>query len=366
MKQLFAFIHKEFLHIFRDFRTLIILFGIPAAQIMIFGYVVSTEIREAKIAVIDPSHDEITRSLIDKIDASEFFEVAQELSTTSKIDALFKEGKVKEVLVFEPEFGKNLGRDGEANISLIIDGSEPNTARLIATYTQAIITSFNQELSQFPGMKILPEVRMIYNPRLESEYMFVPGLMSLILILICALMTSVTIVREKEFGTMEVLLVSPLRPFQIVIGKVTPYIVLAFIDVLIILTMANLVFGLPVKGSLILLLFESLLYIGLSLSIGIFISTVSSTMQQAIFMSLLGLMLPTIILSGFIFPIEDMPLFYRIISLILPPRWFIHIIKAIMLKGIGFQYVWKETLILIGMMVFFLGLSAKKFRLRLE
>ncbi len=366
MKQLLSFIHKEFLHIFRDFRTLIILFGIPASQIMIFGYVVSTDIREAKIAVIDPSHDEITRRLIDKIDASEFFEVIQELPSVSKVEGLFKHGTVKEVLIFEPEFGKKLMRENEAAISLITDASEPNTARLIAFYTQAIITNFNQEFPRPTGMKILPEIRMVYNPHLESEYMFVPGLMTLILILICALMTSVTIVREKEFGSIEVLLVSPLRPIQIVIGKVTPYLSLAFIDVLIILIMANVIFGLPVKGSLALLLVESLLYIALALSLGILISTVSTTMQQAIFISFLGLMLPSIILSGFIFPIENMPKFYQIFSLILPPRWFIQIIKTIMLKGIGFRYVWKETLILIGMTTLFLGLSAKQFRLRLE
>ncbi len=366
MKQLLSFIHKEFLHIFRDFRTLIILFGIPAAQIMIFGYVVTTDIRDAKIAIIDPSHDEITRSLIDKIDASEFFEVTEELPSAAEMDDLFKHGKIKEVVIFEPDFGKKLTREGEATVSLITDASEPNTGRLVASYTQAIINSFNQDFAKQTGMIIQPEVRMVYNPRLEGEYMFVPGLMTLILILICALMTSVTIVREKEFGTMEVLLVSPLRPIQIVIGKVTPYLALAFVDVIIILIMANVIFGLPVKGSLVLLLAESLLYIALALSMGIFISTVSTTMQQAIFISYLGLMLPSIILSGFIFPIENMPKFYHILSLILPPRWFIQIIKTIMLKGIGFRYVWKETLILAGMTTFFLGLSAKKFRLRLE
>jgi ABC-2 type transport system permease protein len=366
MKQLLTFIHKEFLHIFRDFRTLIILFGIPAAQIMIFGYVVTTDIREAKVAVIDPSRDEITRKLTGKIDASGFFHVTQELSSVSEVDAVFKKGKVKEVLVFEPEFGKKLLREGEAIVSLITDASEPNTARLVATYTQAIITGFNQELARPSGMRILPEVRMVYNPRLEGEFMFVPGLMTLIMILICALMTSVTIAREKEFGTMEVLLVSPLRPIQIVLGKVAPYLALAFVDVLIILVMANVVFGLPVKGSLVLLLLESLLYIALALSMGIFISTVSSTMQQAMFISFLGLMLPSILLSGFIFPIENMPGFYRILSLAMPPRWFIVILKDIMLKGNGLEFVWKETLILLGMTIFFISLSAKKFKLRLE
>jgi ABC-2 type transport system permease protein len=207
---------------------------------------------------------------------------------------------------------------------------------------------------------------MFYNPNLKSQHMFVPGVITMILILICALMTSVTITREKEFGTMEVLLVSPLKPIQIILGKVMPYFLLSFINVLLILLLSWLVFGLSVKGSIILLLAESMLYILLSLSVGILISTVSSTMQQAIFISLVGMMLPTILLSGFIYPVENMPKPYEIVSLAMPPRYFIIIIKNIMIKGTGFLYVWKETLILLSMTVLFIGLSVKKFKVRLE
>ncbi len=196
--------------------------------------------------------------------------------------------------------------------------------------------------------------------------MFVPGVITLILILICALMTSVTITREKEFGTMEVLLVSPLRPIQIILGKVVPYFILSFINVLLILALSWLVFGLPVKGSLVLLLAESMLYILMSLSLGILISTVSKSMQQAIFISLVGLMLPTILLSGFIFPIENMPKIYDYVSSVMPPRYFIIIIKNIMIKGTGFMYIWKETLILIFMTLVFIGLSVRNFKIRLE
>jgi ABC-2 type transport system permease protein len=221
-----------------------------------------------------------------------------------------------------------------------------------------------------PGDKsnilIAPEVKMFYNPELRSHFMFVPGVVTLILILICALMTSVTITREKEFGTMEVLLVSPLRPVQIILGKVMPYFLLSFINVLLILLLSWLVFSLPVKGSLILLLAETMLYILMSLSLGILISTVSSNMQQAIFISLIGLMLPTVLLSGFIFPIENMPKVYDYISSILPPRYFIIIIKNIMIKGTGLAFIWKETLILTVMTVFFITLSVRKFKIRLE
>jgi len=216
------------------------------------------------------------------------------------------------------------------------------------------------------SIRIQPEVRMFYNPNLKSQFMFVPGVITLILILICALMTSVTITREKEFGTMEVLLVSPLRPTQIILGKVMPYFILSFINVLLILTLSWFVFGLPVKGSILLLLAESMLYILMSLTLGILISTVSKNMQQAIFISLIGLMLPTVLLSGFIFPIENMPKVYDYVSMIMPPRYFIVIIKNIMIKGTGLMYIWKETLILIVMTLVFIGLSVRKFKIRLE
>jgi len=369
MKRFIGFVKKEFLHIFRDYRTLFILFGIPVAQILIFGYAVSMDIRNAGIAVLDLSHDEITRQLSDKIISSDFFRTTGTLQNYNEIDQVFKKGKTKAVIVFEDGFGKNLVSEGKAKISIIADGSEPNTATLVTNYTMAIVKSFTTEIQGSESVingGIQPEVKMYYNPNLKSHYMFVPGVITLILILICALMTSVTITREKEFGTMEVLLVSPLRPVQIIVGKVMPYFLLSVVNILLILALSWFVFGLPVKGSIILLLAESMLYILMSLSLGILISTVSSTMQQAIFISLIGLMLPTILLSGFIFPIENMPRIYDYVSMVMPPRYFIVIIKSIMIKGTGLLYVWKETLILMIMTTVFIGLSVKKFKIRLE
>jgi ABC-2 type transport system permease protein len=369
MKRFLGFVKKEFLHIFRDYRTLFILFGIPAAQILIFGYAVSTDIKNAGVAVLDLSHDEITRKLTDKIISSGFFRRTENLLRYDDIDRVFKKGKTKAVIVFGEDFGKKLVSEGKASLSIIADGSEPNTATLVTNYTTAIVNDFTME-SAGPALvnsiRIMPEVKMFYNPNLKSHFMFVPGVITLILILICALMTSVTITREKEFGTMEVLLVSPLRPIQIILGKVMPYFFLSFINVLLILALSWFVFGLPVKGSILLLLAECMLYILMSLTLGILISTVSEKMQQAIFISLIGLMLPTILLSGFIFPIENMPKVYDYVSMILPPRYFIVIIKNIMIKGTGLIYIWKETLILIVMTLIFIGLSVKKFKIRLE
>jgi ABC-2 type transport system permease protein len=368
MKRFLGFVKKEFLHIFRDYRTLIILFGIPAAQILLFGYVVSTDIKNAGVAFLDLSKDEITQKISDKICSSGFFNRTDNLLAYNDIDKILKKGKTKAVIVFPKNFGSDLINEGKATLSIIADGSEPNTATLVTNYLTAIITDANREMTGLsPGVTsiIQPEVKMFYNPALKGHFMFVPGVITLILILICALMTSVTITREKEFGTMEVLLVSPLRPVQIILGKVMPYFILSFINVILILLLSWLVFGLPVKGSIILLLGESMLYILMSLSLGILISTVSSTMQQAIFISLVGMMLPTILLSGFIFPIENMPQIYNWISSVLPPRYFIVIIKNIMIKGTGFMYIWKETLILTVMAAVFIGLSIRNFRIRL-
>jgi ABC-2 type transport system permease protein len=368
MKRFLGFVKKEFLHIFRDYRTLFILFGIPAAQILIFGFAISTDVKNAGVAFLDLSKDETTQKLTDKIISSGFFRRTENLLAYSEIESIFRKGRTKEIVIFEKDFGKKLLGEGKATISIIADGSEPNTATLVTNYTMAIVNDFNREFSgaqeNSTGL-IQPEVKMFYNPNLQSQHMFVPGVITMILILICALMTSVTITREKEFGTMEVLLVSPLKPIQIILGKVMPYFLLSFINVVLILVLSWLVFGLSVKGSIILLLAESMLYIMLSLSVGILISIVSSSMQQAIFISLVGMMLPTILLSGFIYPIENMPKIYGYISVLLPPQYFIIIIKNIMIKGTGFLFVWKETLILLFMTLLFIGISAKKFKVRL-
>jgi ABC-2 type transport system permease protein len=368
MKRFMAFVRKEFLHIFRDYRTLIILFGIPAAQILIFGYAVRTDLTNAGIAVLDNAHDEITAGLTAKIEASEFFEIKYYLTTYDEIDPAFRKGIIKAAVIFPPDFGARLTRDGNATVSIIADGSEANNANLIVGYTTAILNDYSASLikqvtSSMPVINT--EVRMFFNPNLESHYMFVPGVITLIMILISALMTSVTIVREKEFGSMEVLLVSPLRPWQIIIGKVAPYFFLSIVDVIVILLMAWYVFGLPVQGSIALLIGECMLYILLGLSIGILVSTSVNKMENAIFISFLALMLPSLLLSGFIFPIENMPKAYDYVSWFLPPRWFVEIIRSIMIKGTGFIYIWKETLILAAMTLFFIIMSAKRFKVRL-
>jgi ABC-2 type transport system permease protein len=237
---------------------------------------------------------------------------------------------------------------------------------MLVNYATGIINNYlvSMNSAQVP-LKITPEVRMMYNGELKGVYMFVPGLMAMLLMLISALMTSLSITKEKELGTMELLLVSPMRPAQIIIGKVFPYVFLAFIDACIILVLGHLVFGMPILGSVGLLLLESFLYICMALSLGILISNITSSQQVAMMISLVALMLPTILLSGFIFPVENMPVILQVFCHAMPPKYYITIIKSIMLQGNGIEYVWKETIILAGFMFLFLALSIKKFKIRL-
>jgi ABC-2 type transport system permease protein len=368
MKQLKSFIKKEFFHILRDPRTMLILFGIPITQLLIFGTVIKNEISDVQIAIYDQSKDETTMQITNKLLSSGYFILNQNLESTDGIDAIFKKGKVKQVIVFENDFGQKLIREGNAGMQLIADATDPNLARLVTSYTAGIVNDYIKKMYpnlQMP-LKIEPEVRMYFNEEMKSAYQFVPGTMALILMLISALMTSISITREKEMGTMEILLVSPLKPLQIIIGKVLPYLILSVINGFIIVLIGHFVFGVPVTGSFILLMLETILFILMALCLGILISTAAKNQMVAMFISMIALMLPTIILSGFIFPIENMPIVLQWVSHIIPARWFISIIRGIMLKGVGISYLWKETLILIGMTVFFIAMSVKKFKIRLE
>ncbi len=368
MKRFFGFVKKEFQHIFRDVRTLVILFVLPVVMIVLFGYVVTNEVRDVKIGIWDKSRDQASTQAIQKILSSGYFILAGTLDHEEEIETIFKSGRDKGVVVFEENFEKNLQREKRASIKLITDASDANSAQLAQTYLQGVLLGYFRSMNQ--EVHIPWEVginsRMFYNEEMKGVYMFVPGLMALILMLISALMTSVTITREKEFGTMELLLASPLKPREIILGKVTPYVLLSFVNAMTIILLGILVFDVPVVGSIWLLMIECMLYIILALSLGVLISTIAKTQQMAMIMSMLGLMLPTILLSGFIFPIDNMPTILQWFSTIMPARWFIVIMKNIMLKGTGFAFIWKETIILSGMTLFFILAAVKRFNIRLE
>lgn len=368
MKRFIGFVTKEFYHIFRDKRTLFILFGMPIAQIILFGFAITNEINNVNIAILDQSKDVATQKIIAKINASKYFVVKQNISHENEIENVFKKGKVKAVLVFENHFIKNLETKKQAKVQVITDATDPNIANTVTNYVNAILQNYTQQLNRNnpTAYSIQTQTQLYYNAELKSVFNFVPGVMTIILMLVSAMMTSISITREKEMGTMEVLLVSPLKPFQVIIGKVFPYIFLSIINATIIVLLGYFVFKMPIVGSLFLLAFESILFIITALSLGILISTVTDSQQTAMMISLFGLMLPVIILSGFIFPISSMPLPMQIISNIIPAKWFIIIVKAVMLKGASVSVIWKETLILIGMTAAYILLSIKKYKIRLE
>ena len=365
---MWAFIKKEFYHIFRDYRSMVILFGMPVVMVLLFGFAITNDITNAKIGILDRSKDVVTREIIQKLISSGYFLPEVNLESNTRIESYFQQGSIKAVVVFEPDFAQKMNENKGATVQIILDASEPNTANILSNYISGIINTYMTQ--KMKDQMVLPvsiqvQSRMLYNPELKSVYMFVPGIITILLMLVSAMMTSLSIAREKEMGTMEALLVSPLNPFQIIIGKVIPYVFLSLINLIVILLMARFVFLMPFNGSLALLMAESLLFIIMSLALGILISTVSQSQQQAMLLSMFALMLPTILLSGFIFPIENMPLLLQLISHLMPSKWFIIIVKGIMLKGVGLAYFWKETLIIVAMTLFFIGLSVKKFKIRL-
>ncbi len=368
MKRFIGFIKKEFYHIFRDRRSLFILFGMPIAQILLFGFAVTNEINNVNVAVYDKANDIESQKLIQNISASNYFNVEKMIYDASEIESIFKQGQVKAVLVFESDFAKKMTKESIANIQVITDATEPNTATTIINYIGAILQKYQVGLNKTIEMpyQIKAETRMLYNPELKSVFMFVPGVMTIILMLVSAMMTSISITREKEIGTMEILLVSPIKPFQVILGKVFPYIFLSVFNAIVILLLGFFIFGMPMQGGFLLLGLESVLFIVSALALGILISTISETQQTAMMISLMGLLLPVILLSGFIFPIASMPKALQIFSNIIPATWYIIILKGIMLKGVGIAILWKETLILFAMTLFFIVVSIKKYKIRLE
>jgi ABC-2 type transport system permease protein len=367
MNQFFIFVKKEWLHIWRDRRTLFILIWMPIVQIILYGFALTNEVKNAKIAVFDQSNDVATTTIINEINASQYFKVIKNIHSYSEIGATFREGIIRMAIVFPQSFQDNLLHNNYAQIQLIADASDPNTANTLTNYATAIINDYQQSLNQNKELPytIKTNLRMLYNPGLKSAYSFVPGVMALVLMLVCAMMTSIAIVREKELGTMEVILVSPLKPFRIIIAKTIPYLAVSIFNIACILLLSVYVLNVPINGSLVLLVLESILFTITALAIGILISNSATTQQSAMFTSLLSLFLPTLLFSGFLFPIESMPWPLQVLSNIVPAKWYYIIVESVMIKGLGFWAVWKETLILVIMTLVLLGISIKNFKIRL-
>jgi ABC-2 type transport system permease protein len=366
MKQFLTFVRKEFYHVFRDSKTLLLLFGMPIAQIVLFGFALTNEIKNSSIVICDYANDIASERIIEKLAVSKSFDLQRVLMSHREIEKSFQSGKIKLAIVFPASFNNDLLHLNKAQVQIIADASDPNTANALTAYATNIIMDYQKELSgENPPYQINTEVRMIYNPELKGVTNFVPGVMALVLLLVCVLMTSVSIVKEKETGTMEILLVSPFNPILVILSKAVPYFVLSLLNLTIILILSVTLMDMPINGSITLLYLESSLLIITALSLGLLISNSTDSQQSAMLISLMGMLMPTMMFTGFMFPLENMPLPLQIISNIVPSKWYYIIVKSIMIKGLGFSSIWKETLILAGMTSFLLIVSIRKFKIRL-
>lgn len=366
MTQFGAFVLKEFYHILRDKRTMLIVLVMPVILIMLFGFALSVEVRNVNVAILAPDKNQTVYSIVDRLNSSEYFEVTRWLDNPSQIHEVMKSGEIQLVVAFGQNFSGSSLNPGGSQMQLVVDASDANMAQSYASYARGIISEFNKENGSNINNGITSSVQFLYNPQMKSAYNFVPGIMGLVMMLICAMMTSVSIVREKEMGNMEVLLVSPVRPIYIVVAKMVPYFVISCINLVTILLLSVFVLKVPVEGSLAALGLVSLLYIIANLSLGLLISTMAHQQVIALMFSGLLLMVPTIVLSGMVFPIESMPAPLRWFSAALPPRWYIAAVRKLMIQGLPIIYAWKEIVILASMALILIAASLKMLKNRLE
>ncbi|MBO7141465.1 MAG: ABC transporter permease [Prevotella sp.] len=354
MKQFISFVIKEAKHILRDKRTMLILFGMPVVLMLLFGFAITNDVRNVRTIVVTSQMDHQTQQAVERLSASEYFIITQTVGTPKEAEGLIRSQKADLAVVFAKDFASK-----HSGIQFIVDGSDPNMAQQWTLYAQQTIAVANSSL-------LTPNSSLLYNPQMRSAYNFVPAIMGMLLLLICAMMTSVSIVREKERGTMEVLLVSPVKPLMIIVAKMVPYLLLALLILAVILLMSATVLGVPLQGSLGWILVVSFIYILLALSLGLLISNIAQTQFVALLVSAMVLLLPTVMLSGMLFPIESMPTVLQWVSAVIPPRYYIQAMRKLMIMGVGIGEVWNEVVILIGMTALLLTFSLKNFKTRLS
>lgn len=364
MNQFISFVIKETKHIVRDRRTMLILFGMPVVMMLIFGFAITTDVRNVKVTVVTAVMNPRIQQVVQRIDASEYFVVTHTVSNTQEAKQLLADHQADMAIVFSNDFA-NERYSEQASVQFLVDYTDPNMAEQRISYIQQIIMD-ELRSQQTAQQQAIANTKLLYNPQMKSAYNFVPGIMGMLLMLICAMMTSVSIVREKERGTMEVLLVSPVKPLYIMIAKTVPYFVLSIFILISILLISKFILAVPIEGSVITILAVSLLYIVLALALGMLISVVSQTQVVALLISGMLLIMPSTMLSGMIYPIESMPTVIQYISTIVPTRWYVSAIKKVMIMGVGVNMIYEELIIMLGMTLLFLGIALKKFKIRLS
>jgi len=352
MKEFTSFVIKEAKHILRDKRTMLILFGMPIVLMLIFGFAITTDVKNVRTIIVTSSMDHLTQQAVERLDASEFFIITATTATPRDAEKIIRNQKADLAIVF----GQNYAAKHNG-LQFIVDGADPNMAQQWTNYAAQIL--MNSDAS-------LVNTKMLYNPQMRSSYNFVPAIMGMLLMLVCAMMTSISIVRERERGTMEVLLVSPVKPFMIIVAKVIPYLVLAFVILTIILLMGRFVLDVPLQGSILWIYIVSTIYIVLALSLGLLISNIASSQLIALLLSAMVLLVPIVMLSGMLFPVESMPRILQWIAAFVPPRYYIEAMRKLMIMGVGIKEVAREVIILTGFTVVLLTVSLLKFKKRLE
>ncbi len=361
MKQFISFVIKEARHILRDKRTMLILFGIPIVEMLLFGFAISTDVRNVRTVVVLTSVDRQMQRMVEKLGANEYFDILYKVRTTGEAERLIRDQKADIALAFLSEERRVKKEEAGGIVQVVTDGTDPNMAQMYANYATQILDGERSDSSPFTLRSTL-----LFNPQMRSSYNFVPGIMGIILILICAMMTSISIVREKERGTMEVLLVSPVRPLMIITAKAVPYLLLAFVILTGILLIAKYALMVPLAGSLFWIYAVSGIYILLALSLGLLISTVAKTQLVALLMSAMMLMMPCILLSGMIYPVESMPRILQYVSAVIPPRYYITAMRKLLVMGVGVDKVLPEIAVLSAMTAVLLTTALLKFKKRLE
>ena len=367
MKQFLSFVIKEAKHILRDKRTMLILFGMPVVLMFIFGFAITTDVKNVRTVVVTSQMDHLTQQTIERLAVSEYFIITKTVSTPSEAEYLIRSQKADMAVVFASDFASK-----KNGIQFIVDGSDPNMSQQWVAYAQQTIAAASPGVPSAAGKQgsgasqLALHTSLLYNPQMKSAYNFVPAIMGMLLMLVCAMMTSISIVREKERGTMEVLLVSPIRPLMVIIAKAVPYLVLAFCILIVILLMARFVMGVPLAGSLFWIIAVSTLYILLALSLGLLISNIAKTQLVALLISAMMLLIPVVMLSGMLFPVESMPRVLQWLAAVIPPRYYIQAMRKLMIMGVGIADVMQEVVILFVMTAFFLIIALKKFNVRLE
>ena len=372
MRRILAVMRKEFIHIFRDRRTLAVMLLIPIVQLVLLGYAATTNVEHISTAVLDQDRTAQSRELIETYQTSGYFDINYYVVSEEALARLIDGGKARAGLLIPVGYSKDLAREGTAQVSVVIDGSDPNIANAALSAATAVGQAKSAEIVQRilgvdpeaqPGLEVRP--RVWYNPELASANFMIPGLIGTIMQFLTTFLTSTAIVRERERGTIEQLIVTPLKSHEIIIGKLVPYVFIAFCDTLEVLAIGSLWFGVPIRGSLLLLLALSVLALMTSLGLGLFISTVSNTQQESTLLSYF-IMLPSIFLSGFMFPIAAMPKVLQYLSYVVPLTYFLVIVRGIILKGIGLELLTEQVMAMAIFGVVLLMLAAARFRKRLE